>query len=61
MFRSDRCSILGHDSEGWFVRDEKNETRRFALRIGFAEPTIAELTTERYQKFLLSSLEWPTK
>jgi len=55
MLGRERRAILRHNLESRFVRYKEDETGRFALWIGFAQPAIA-LTTERYHGSLLGGL-----
>jgi hypothetical protein len=41
--------ILSHYFESRLAWNEENEASWFALGAAFAEPAIAQLTTERYQ------------
>jgi len=41
MFGGQSSAVLRHNLESWFVWDKKDETRRFAIGIGFPEPTVA--------------------
>jgi hypothetical protein len=49
MFRWQGTTVLGHDLESRFVWNKKHETSRSPIGIGFAEPAVAQLTTECYQ------------
>jgi len=49
MFRGQRTAVLCHDLETWFVWDKKDEASGFTIGIGFAEPTVTQLTTDYFQ------------
>jgi len=49
MLWRERGAILSHHFESRLAWNEKDETSRFALGAGLAEPAVAQLTTECYQ------------
>lgn len=49
MLGGKQLAILSYNLESRLAWNEENEASWFALGAGFAEPAVAQLTTERYQ------------
>jgi hypothetical protein len=59
MLGRKRGAVLSYDLEAGLAWNEKDETSRFALWVGLAYPTVAQLTAKCYHVMpSLGGLEW---